>query len=57
VRYFVDGLVIGSGGFVEAVFELSRGWFGAGRRSGARRLARTDTPLRSIRGLRVRLYG
>ncbi len=57
VRYFVDGLVIGSGGFVEAVFALSRGWFGAGRRRGARPLARADTPLRSMRGLRVRLYG
>ena len=57
VRYFVDGLVIGSGGFVEAVFALSRGWFGAGRQSGARRLARAETALRSMRGLRVRLYG
>ena len=57
VRYFVDGLVIGSGGFVEAVFALSRGWFGAGRQSGARRLARAETALRSMRWLRVRLYG
>ena len=57
VRYFVDGLVIGSAGFVDGVFVLSRGWFGAGRRSGARPLARAETPLRSMRELRVRLYG
>ena len=57
VRYFVDGLVIGSRGFVDGVFALSRGWFGAGRRSGARPLARAETALRSMRGLKLRLYG
>ena len=57
VRYFVDGLVIGSQGFVDGVFALSRGWFGAGRKSGARQLARAETPLRSMRELKVRLYG
>ncbi len=57
VRYFVDGMVIGSRGFVDGVFALSRGWFGAGRRSGARPLARAETSLRSMRELRVRLYG
>lgn len=57
VRYFVDGPVIGSAGFVDDVFALTREWFGAGRRGGARRLAGVETPLRSMRELRVRLYG
>ena len=57
VRYFVDGMVIGSQGFVDGVFNLSRGWFGAKRRSGARRLALAATPLRSMRALKVTPYG
>ena len=57
VRYFVDGLVIGSAGFVDGVFALTRGWFGAGRRTGARRLERAQTPLRAMRGLQLRTYG
>jgi len=36
---------------------LSRGWFGAKRRSGARRLALAATPLRSMRALKVTPYG
>ena len=57
VRYFVDGLVVGSAGFVDGVFELTRGRFGGRRASGARRLAGAETPLRSMRALRVRVYG
>ena len=57
VRCFADGMVVGTAGFVEGVFRLTRGWFGAGRRSGARRLARADTPLRAMRALRVKPYG
>ena len=57
VRYFVDGLVIGSQGFVDGVFSLSRGWFGSNRASGARRLAQAATPLRSMRALKVSRYG
>ncbi len=56
VRYFVDGLVIGSAGFVDGVFALTRGWFGAGRRNGARRLVGAQTPLRVMRGLRTDCY-
>ena len=51
VRYFVDGLVVGSEGFVEGVFALTRDRFAAGRVSGARRIARMQTPLRSMRAL------
>ena len=57
VRYFVDGMVIGSKGFVDGVFDLSRGWFGAKRRSGARRLPLAATSLRSMRALKVMPYG
>ena len=57
VRYFVDGMVVGSRGFVEGVFVLSRGWFGAGRREGARRIAGVATDLRALRGLQVRAIG
>ena len=57
VRYFVDGWVIGSAGFVDGVFELTRGRFGARRASGARRIVGADTPLRSMRALRVQPCG
>ena len=53
----MDGLVVGSAGFVDGVFELTRGRFGGRRASGARRLAGAETPLRSMRALRVRVYG
>ena len=36
VRYFSDGLVLGSAGFVDGVFEQYRDRFGQKRRSGAR---------------------
>jgi len=57
VRYFVDGMVVGSQSFVDGVFDLTRGWFGAKRRSGGRRLAQADTSLRAMRALRVAPYG
>ena len=38
VRYFTDGAVIGSRGFVDEVFRLCRDRFGAKRKDGARKL-------------------
>ena len=38
VRYFNDGVAIGSRGFVEEVFTRNRAQFGARRRDGARRM-------------------
>jgi hypothetical protein len=38
VRYFTDGAVIGSRGFVDEVFGLCRNRFGPKRTSGARKL-------------------
>ena len=57
VRYFTDGLVLGSREFVEQAFALTREHFGARRRNGARKLAGAATDLRSMRALQVRMYG
>ncbi|MEM6911322.1 MAG: chemotaxis protein CheW, partial [Verrucomicrobiota bacterium] len=54
VRYFSDGVVIGSRGFVEGFFEARRERFGPKRRSGARKLRFGDFGgLCSLRDLRV----
>ena len=54
VRYFSDGLVLGSESFVEEIFEHYRGHFGEKRKSGARPIrALADSPLRVIRDLRL----
>jgi hypothetical protein len=50
-RYFVDGLVIGSAGFVDGVFSMTRGYFGENRKSGARKMRGVRTPLRTMRDL------
>ena len=57
VRYFVDGWVIGSQGFIDGVFQLSRSRFGARRKSGARKFAGAETSLRSMRSLKVAPFG
>ena len=54
VRYFSDGVAIGSRGFVERVFTEWRGSFGERRRDGARRIRESDEGLFSLRALRVR---
>jgi REP element-mobilizing transposase RayT len=54
VRYFTDGLVIGSVGFVESFFRARRELFGPRRKSGARRMAGGDWEgLYSARALAV----
>jgi REP element-mobilizing transposase RayT len=56
IRYFTDGLAIGSESFVEGVFRACPAAFGAGRASGARRMRSGDWgELRSGRALRVRV--
>lgn len=42
VRYFSDGVALGSREFVDSVFESNRGYFGAKRRSGARPMKQAD---------------
>ena len=51
-RYFVDGLVIGSEAFVNHVYALTRGYFGAKRETGAHRMRQVATPLCTMRDLR-----
>jgi len=57
IRYFVDGLVIGSRNFVDEVFQHYRSRFGRQRRSGARKPRGALSPLAgvlwSMRDLRV----
>lgn len=54
VRYFADGAVIGSRGFVDAVFRENRERFGPKRKDGARRLRDVDAgTLYALRDLRI----
>jgi hypothetical protein len=54
VRYFSDGLVLGSELFVEEVFELHRSHFGEKRKSGARPIrGMPHQSLNVIRDLRL----
>ncbi len=54
VRYFSDGVVLGSKAFVEDVYQRNREQFGLKRRSGARALRRTDAgDLCTMRDLRL----
>ena len=57
VRHFSDGLAIGGEGFVEGVFRLARGYFGARRKTGARRIRQAETPLRAMRDLGKKAIG
>jgi putative transposase len=58
VRYFVDGAVLGSRGFVEEVFVANRSRFGPRRRDGARKLRYlADAVLYSLRDLKIKPVG
>ena len=57
VRYFSDGLVLGSKAFVESVFSENRDKFGPKRRDGARRIAESAGGLFALRRLRKRSVG
>jgi len=52
VRYFADGLAIGSRLFLEDLFNATRGYFGPLRRSGARKFRGVETALHAMRDLR-----
>jgi putative transposase len=54
VRYFSDGLALGSKEFVESVFMENRHKFGPRRRDGARKVSEAEAPLYSLRRLRLR---
>ena len=53
VRYFTDGVAIGSKAFIENVFRERRDHFGPKRKDGARAIKESDTVLFSLRNLRV----
>ena len=54
MRYFSDGLVLGSELFVEEIFEQYRSHFGEKRKCGARPMkGLADVSLRVIRDLRL----
>jgi hypothetical protein len=55
VRYFTDGLVLGSREFVEKAFEEKRSWFGQKRKTGARSLPVEGEALFSLRDLKVQV--
>ena len=53
VRYFTDGVVLGSKAFVEQVFKTQRDEFSPKRKQGSRRIAESDTPFYTLRQLRI----
>ncbi|HEY1052161.1 MAG TPA: transposase [Prosthecobacter sp.] len=57
VRYFTDGVILGSKTFVEGVFEAQREMFSPKRKKGARRIQESEEPLYALRQLRVRSIG
>ena len=58
IRYFTDGVVIGSAEFINRIFERERHRFGPKRKDGARRMRGADFgPLRVLRDLRLRAFG
>ena len=52
VRYFTDGVVLGSKEFVEGIFESQRERFGPKRKTGARRMTESAAPFYTLRHLR-----
>ena len=53
VRYFTDGVVLGSKAFVEQVFTTQRDEFSPKRKQGSRRIAQSETPFYTLRQLRI----
>ena len=54
VRYFTDGVLLGSQGFIDGFFERQRDGFGARRQSGSRKMKGADwAALRVLRDLRL----
>ncbi len=58
VRYFSDGVALGTREFVEEVFHTQRHRFAPARKTGARALRQVEAgPLRTLRDLRVQAVG
>jgi putative transposase len=57
VRYFSDGVALGSKEFVEGIFTAQRDQFGPRRKIGARRMKESDAPFYTLRQLRLKPLG
>ena len=57
VRYFTEGVVLGSKEFVEGIFSAQRERFSPKRKEGARRIAESEAPFYALRRLRLRPLG
>jgi len=57
VRYFTDGVILGSREFVEGIFESQRDQFSPKRKHGARRVSESASPFYTLRQLRVKPLG
>lgn len=57
VRYFTDGVILGSQAFVEEVFHAQRERFSPKRKTGAKRIQECEEPLYALRQLRVNAVG
>ena len=57
VRYFANGAVLGTRGFVEGIFQATCGRFGSRWNTGARSMGGVDAELFTVRDLQVRVLG
>ena len=57
VRYFANGAVLGTWGFVEGIFQATRGRFGSRRNTRARAMRVVDAELFTVRDLQVHVLG
>ncbi len=57
VRYFTDGVILGSQAFVEEVFNAQRDQFSPTRKTGAKRIQESLEPLYALRQLRLNAVG
>ncbi len=57
VRYFTDGVALGSREFVDGLFEAQREMFGPRRKTGARRMTESAEPFYTLRRLRISPLG
>ena len=54
VRYLTEGVVLGDKAFVEGVFESQREIFSPKRKTEAKRIRESESPIYSLRQLRLR---
>jgi putative transposase len=57
VRYFSDGVILGSKEFVEGIFDTQREQFSPKRKHGSRRISESAAPFYTLRQLRIQPLG